>query len=221
MAQRLARGFYGLWVSASGWGSGGPRFQSNPRLTFQSCSRYQLNQLGSKAASESTFKSRILAGYQIIDVTLHLARIWLLNNNYNFYFIGNSGIRRARADPKMYNLRLLIKPSSQFENSTSGPANPESRGVRAQGNLPPPDFSRICNFYACQCIFEISNLHNSSPSHSSLDKKLVPCRKKLKRRLWIEGGPKRLARLTPTQWRIQGVIGRGMPALWQKKQFWP
>ena len=36
----------------------------HPRLTFQSCSHYQLNQLGSKAASESTFKSRILAGYQ-------------------------------------------------------------------------------------------------------------------------------------------------------------
>ena len=46
----------GAEVSASGWGSGGPRFQSHPRLTFQSCSHYQLNQLGSKAASESTFK---------------------------------------------------------------------------------------------------------------------------------------------------------------------
>ena len=46
----------GTEVSASCWGSGDSRFQSNPRLTFQSCSRYQLNQLGSKAASESTFK---------------------------------------------------------------------------------------------------------------------------------------------------------------------
>ena len=46
----------GTEVSASGWGSGGLRFQSHPRLNFQSCSRYLLNQLGSKAASESTFK---------------------------------------------------------------------------------------------------------------------------------------------------------------------
>ena len=61
----------GAEVSASGWGSGDPRFQSHPRLTFQSCSRYQLNQLGSKAASESTFKRRILAGYQIIDFFHH------------------------------------------------------------------------------------------------------------------------------------------------------
>ena len=32
-------GLDGAEVSASGWGSGGPRFQSHPRLTFQSCSR--------------------------------------------------------------------------------------------------------------------------------------------------------------------------------------
>ena len=31
-----------------------PPFQSNPQKTSQSCSRYQLNQLGSKAALEST-----------------------------------------------------------------------------------------------------------------------------------------------------------------------
>ena len=47
-------------------------YVSHPRLTFQSCSRYQLNQLGSKAASESTFKSRILCGVS--------------NNRLNFYF---------------------------------------------------------------------------------------------------------------------------------------
>ena len=52
----------GAEVSASGWGSGGPRFQSHPRLTFQSCSRYQLNQLGSKAASESTFEKSNTCG---------------------------------------------------------------------------------------------------------------------------------------------------------------
>ena len=52
----------GAEVSASGWRSGGPRFQSHPRLTFQSCSRYQLNQLGSKAASESTFKKSNTCG---------------------------------------------------------------------------------------------------------------------------------------------------------------
>ena len=52
----------GAEVSASGWGSGGPRFQSHPRLTFQSCSRYQLNQLRSKAASESTVKKSNTCG---------------------------------------------------------------------------------------------------------------------------------------------------------------
>ena len=52
----------GAEVSASGWGSGGPRFQSHPRLTFQSCSRFQLNQLGSKAASETTLKKSNTCG---------------------------------------------------------------------------------------------------------------------------------------------------------------
>ena len=38
----------GARVGASGWSDrGDPRFQSHPRLTSQSCSRYQLNQLGS------------------------------------------------------------------------------------------------------------------------------------------------------------------------------
>ena len=56
-------------VSASGWGSGGPRFQSHPRPTLQSCSRYRLNQLGSKPHQNLPSKSRILAGYQILDLT--------------------------------------------------------------------------------------------------------------------------------------------------------
>ena len=47
MAQRLAR---------RDWRSGGPRFKSHPRLIFQSWSSYQLNQLDSKAASDSTLK---------------------------------------------------------------------------------------------------------------------------------------------------------------------
>ena len=61
-SKSVAGSLYGAEVSASGWGSGGPRFQSHPRLTFQSCSRYQLNQLGSKAASESTFKKSNTCG---------------------------------------------------------------------------------------------------------------------------------------------------------------
>ena len=52
----------GAEVSALGWGSGGPRFQSHPRLTFQSCSRFQLNHLGSEAPSESTFKKSNTCG---------------------------------------------------------------------------------------------------------------------------------------------------------------
>ena len=52
-------------------GSEGPRFKSNPRLTSQSFSSYQLSQLGSNAASESTLTSQINlktvenAGHQI------------------------------------------------------------------------------------------------------------------------------------------------------------
>ena len=55
-----------ITVSASGWRSGGPRFKSRPRLISQSWSSYQLNQLGSKAASDSTLKQLTLAGYQIL-----------------------------------------------------------------------------------------------------------------------------------------------------------
>ena len=53
MAQRLER---------RDWRSGGPRFKSHPRRTFQSWSRYQLNQLGSKAASDSTLKQLTTCG---------------------------------------------------------------------------------------------------------------------------------------------------------------
>ena len=54
----------GAEVSASGSRSGGPQFKSRPRLISQSS--YQLNQLGSKAASDSTLKQLTLAGYQIL-----------------------------------------------------------------------------------------------------------------------------------------------------------
>ena len=53
MAQRLAR---------QDWRSGGFRFKSHPRLTFQSWSSYQLNQLRSKAASDSTLKQSTTCG---------------------------------------------------------------------------------------------------------------------------------------------------------------
>ena len=53
MAQRLAR---------RDWRSGGPRFKSHPRLTFQSWSSYQLNQLGSEAASDSTLNQLTTCG---------------------------------------------------------------------------------------------------------------------------------------------------------------
>ena len=53
MAQKLAR---------RDRRSGGPRFKSHPRLTFQSRSSYKLNQLGSKAASNSTLKQLTTCG---------------------------------------------------------------------------------------------------------------------------------------------------------------
>ena len=84
----------GAGVSASGWRSGGPRFQSHPRLTSQSCSRYHLNQLGSKAASESTFDpklidSRILAGYQFIDYFFTWEMHDLIWSQAGFYLIAS------------------------------------------------------------------------------------------------------------------------------------
>ena len=53
MAQRLARRAEDREVPGS---------SPTPRLTFLSCSRYQLNQLGSKAASESTVKKSNTCG---------------------------------------------------------------------------------------------------------------------------------------------------------------
>ena len=53
MAQRLA-----CWAEDREVPGSSP----HPRLTFQSCSRYQLNQLGSKAASELTFKKSNTCG---------------------------------------------------------------------------------------------------------------------------------------------------------------
>ena len=60
MAQRLAH-----WD----WRSGGPRFKSHPRLTSQSWSSYQLNQLGSKATSDSTLKQLTIAGIKYLYFT--------------------------------------------------------------------------------------------------------------------------------------------------------
>ena len=62
----------GAEVSASGWRSGGPRLKSRPRLISQSWSSYQLNQLGSKAASDSTLKQLTLAGYQILVLYFYI-----------------------------------------------------------------------------------------------------------------------------------------------------
>ena len=76
----------GAEVSASGWVSGGPRFQSHPRLTFQSCSRYQLNQLGSEAASESTFKKSNTCGVSNTRLHWFFTILWVmqLNRLYSF-----------------------------------------------------------------------------------------------------------------------------------------
>ena len=71
----------GAEVSASGWRSGGPRFKSHPRLISQSWSSYQLNQLGSKAASDSTLKPLTLAGYQILVLYFFFTDYPTLKNN--------------------------------------------------------------------------------------------------------------------------------------------
>ena len=73
----------GVEVGVLGWRSGGPRFQSHPRLTSQSWSRYQLNQVGSEAASESTFDQKLWSTVEYLrgikqDFTFEVQRIWLL-----------------------------------------------------------------------------------------------------------------------------------------------
>ena len=79
MAQRLARRAEDREVSG--------RFQSHPRLTFQSSSRYQLNQLGSKAASESTFKKSNTCGVSNNRLYFYFTFIWthVLSLLPNFY----------------------------------------------------------------------------------------------------------------------------------------
>ena len=82
MAQRLAR---------RDWRSGGPRFKSHPRLTFQSWSSYQLNQLGSKAASDSTLKQLTTCGvsntctslFTIIDLEMLVVSCQFLDQTIN------------------------------------------------------------------------------------------------------------------------------------------
>ena len=92
MAQKLARRAEDREVPGSMY---------HPTLTFQSCSRYQLNQLGSEAASESTFKksntcgvsntrqSRLYFLYeQIVDVEIFAMpfRNYRLNHlKYSYY----------------------------------------------------------------------------------------------------------------------------------------
>ena len=65
------------------WWSGGPRFQSHPRLTFHSCSHYQLNSLGelSRIRIDLQQVEYLHAGYQILDFTVD--RVWY---SYDFKF---------------------------------------------------------------------------------------------------------------------------------------
>ena len=65
MSQRLAR---------RDWRSGGPRFKTHPRLTSQSWPSYQLNQLGGKAASDSTFKQLTTCG---VSNTCTFLLLWI------------------------------------------------------------------------------------------------------------------------------------------------
>ena len=51
-----------LRLAHRGWRLGGSRFKSHPRLNSQSWSSYQLNQLESKAASDSTLKQSTTCG---------------------------------------------------------------------------------------------------------------------------------------------------------------
>ena len=77
----------GAVVSASGWRSGGPRFKPGPSLISPSWSSYQVNQLGSKAASDSILKHWTFAGYQILVyftfTLLHFFYFFLENSVQN------------------------------------------------------------------------------------------------------------------------------------------
>ena len=106
----------GREVSASGWGSGGPRFQSRPRLTFQSCSRHQLNQLESKAASESTFKQSNTCGVSntrlYFTLLFHQGKRWVTSKF--LYFRVKPGFSRSTGSGRILNVSPLN--SSNLEN---------------------------------------------------------------------------------------------------------
>ena len=78
-----------LVLMVQDWRSGGTRFKSHPSLTFQSWSSYQLNQLGSKATSDPTFKqSTILQGikYCVLYFLIKLNYEAVLNLRYGQTF---------------------------------------------------------------------------------------------------------------------------------------
>ena len=76
MAQRLAR---------RDWRSGGPRFKSHPRLTFQSWSSYQLNQLGIKACIRFDLKTvDYLRGIEYLYFTLLTCRFREIRKGSSF-----------------------------------------------------------------------------------------------------------------------------------------
>ena len=77
MAQKLAR---------RDWRSGGPWFKSHPRLTYQSWSSYQLNQLGSKTASDSTLKQLTTCGVWNICTFFYFFSLgWDLNRGFPYH----------------------------------------------------------------------------------------------------------------------------------------
>ena len=78
------------WLARRDWRSGGPRFKSHPRLTSQSWSSYQLNQLGSKVASDSTLKQLTTCGVSNTCILLYFIDVVFKPYNSLLVYITNT-----------------------------------------------------------------------------------------------------------------------------------
>ena len=109
MSQRLAH---------RDWRSGGPRFKSHPRLTSQSWPSYQLNQVGSKPASDSTLKQLTTCGVSNTCTLLYFY-FTLLNN---FHPISNLHLQNSRKKllPLAYSPNCLLTLCLLYSNLLTG-----------------------------------------------------------------------------------------------------
>ena len=122
-------------------------WMSHPRLTPQSCSRHQLNHLGRKATSESTFDQKlwsivqsVLAGYQIIDFTSNLSSYLQAICNFLWLQVGQAHVMQSPDRPVLgpsnkWTGRCLPSSSNNDENCwpvVTSPSRDEPPSDRCQ-----------------------------------------------------------------------------------------